>query len=151
MAVWGINWSVFGIFILVGVVMIAAGFFVSPEARTDDGLPLKAFLWAFGGFWLVMDLGVILVIRSMAARRANALETWERGTAKVLSASETGTYINNMPKIKFTLEVSTDTHGVYQVEHREVVSVMNAASYAPGSVHEIRVNPGNPRKIMFAE
>ena len=149
MAVWGINWGVFWIFILLGVAMITAGFLVSPEARTDDGHPLKTFLWTLGGLWLAIDLGILLFIRGMAAGRAKALETWERGTATVLSASETGTYVNNMPKVKFTLEVSTGNHGVYRVKHREVVSLMNAAAYAPGSVHEVRVKPGNPRKIMF--
>jgi len=151
MAVWGVNWSVFKFFILIGVGMIVAGFLVSPEAETDDGHPLNVFLWIFGGFWLVSDLSLILVLRFMAARRRNALETWLPATAKVLSVSETGTYINNMPKIKFALEVTSDSNGVYQVEHREVVSMVNIASYAVGSVHQIRVNPGNPRKIMFAE
>ncbi|MFO7625621.1 MAG: DUF3592 domain-containing protein [Candidatus Fermentibacteraceae bacterium] len=151
MAVWGINWSVFKIFILLGIGMIVAGFLVSPEARTDDGHPLNIFLWAFGGFWLVMDLSLILVIRGMAARRKNAFETWMPATAKVLSASETGTYINNLPKIRFTLEVTSDTHGVYQVEHREVVSMLHIASYGVGSVHQVRVDPGNPQKLMFAD
>jgi len=151
MAVWGVNWSVFKFFILIGVGMIVAGFLVSPEAETDDGHPLKVFLWIFGGFWLVSDLSLILVLRFMAARRRNALETWLPATAKVLSVSETGTYINNMPKIKFALEVTSDSNGVYQVEHREVVSMVNIASYAVGSVHQIRVNPGNPRKIMFTD
>lgn len=151
MAVWGVNWSVFKVFILIGVAMIVAGFLVSPEAKTDDGHPLKIFLWAFGGFWLVSDLALILVIRFMAARRKNALETWMPATAKVLSASETGTYINNLPKIRFTLEVTSDTHGVYQVEHREVVSFLQIATYAAGSVHPVRVDPGNPQKIMFAD
>jgi hypothetical protein len=151
MAVWGINWGVFKFFILIGVAMIVAGFLVSPEAKTDDGHPLNVFLWIFGGFWIVSDLSLILVTRAMAARRRNALETWLPATAKVLSAGETGTYINNMPKVKFTLEVTSDSHGVYQVEHREVVSMLNIASYAVGSVHQIRVDPGNPQKIMFAD
>lgn len=151
MAVWGINWGVFKLFILVGVAMIVAGFLVSPAATTDDGHPLNVFLWVFGGFWLIMDLSLILVIRFMAARRKNALETWLPAAAKVLSVSETGTYINNMPKIKFVLEVTSDSNGVYQAEHREVVSMVNIASYSVGSVHQVRVNPGNPKKMMFAD
>ncbi len=151
MATWGINWSVFNIFILVGVGMIVAGFLVPQEARTDDGLPMKTFLWAFGSFWLVMDLALILVIKGMRKRKQNILENWMRGTARVISASETGTYINNMPKVKFVLEVTTDAHGTYQAEHREVVSMLQIPSYAAGSSHEVRVNPDNPKKIMFAD
>lgn len=151
MATWGINWSVFNIFILVGVGMIVAGFLVSADAKTDDGYPLKAFLWAFGGFWLVMDFGLIFVLKLMNARKVNQLQTWLPATAKVINASETGTYINNMPKIKFTLEVTSDSSGVYQVEHREVISMLQVVSYGVGTVHQIRVNPGNPQKIMFAD
>jgi hypothetical protein len=151
MASWEINRSVFSFFILAGIGMIVAGFFVSPGAKTDDGYPLNVFFWVFGGFWLVIDLSLILGIRIMAARRKNALETWLPAAAKVLSASETGTYINNMPKVKFTLEVTSDSHGVYQVEHREVVSMLNLASYGVGTVHQIRVDPGNPQKMMFAD
>ncbi len=151
MAVWGINWSVFKVFILMGVGMIVAGFLVSPAAETDDGHPLRIFLWAFGAFWLVSDLALILVINGMQARRRNILETWMHGTAKVVNASETGTYINNMPKIKFLLEVATDAHGVYQVEHSEVISMLNLASYGVGSSHEVRVDPDNPKKVIFAD
>lgn len=151
MATWGINWGVFRFFILIGVGMIVAGFFVSPEARTDDGHPLKTFLWMFGGSWLLIDLGLVVGIRLMAARRKNVLETWLPATARILNASETGTYVNNMPKIKFTLEVTSDVHGTYQVEHREVISMIQVVAYGVGTVHEIRVNPGNPKKIMFAD
>jgi hypothetical protein len=110
---------------------------------------LNVFLWGFGSFWILLSIGTALVVRLMAARRFRKLSTWIPGTARVLSASETGTYINNMPRIRFTLEVTCDAHGVYQTEHREVISMLRLASYGVGTTHEVRVSPDNPKNIVF--
>jgi hypothetical protein len=150
MAFWSVNKGLTGFFVLMGLLMIIIGFIVAPESRTDDGHPLNIFLWGFGSFWILFSLGTALVVRQMTVRRMRRLSTWLPGKARVLSASETGTYINNMPRIRFTLEVTCDAHGVYQTEHREVVSLLHLASYAEGTTHEVRVNPDNPKNIVFA-
>lgn len=150
MAAWGVNRSFFRFFALVGIGMIITGFFVDPESKTDDGYPLNVFFWVFGGSWLLIDVGSLAVSWIIAARRKNALENWLPASARVLDASETGTYINGMPRLRFSLEVTGDAQGTYLVDHRETIPMLRLTSFGIGTVHQIRVNPRNPRKIVFA-
>lgn len=150
MAAWRFGRAFFRFFTIAGIGFIVAGFFVDPAGRTDDGYPLNVFFWVFGGSWLLMDAGSLAVSRVIAARRKNALENWLPASARVLDASETGTYINGMPRLRFSLEVTGDAQGTYLVDHRETIPMLRLTSFGIGTVHQIRVNPRNPRKIVFA-
>ena len=88
----GMNWNVFGIFGLMIVGFIVAGFLVSPKAETDDGHPLNIFFWGMAGMFLLSNLGVLLWVRMSNRRRDRVEATWIDAQAEILEISETGIY-----------------------------------------------------------
>ncbi len=145
----GMNWNVFGIFGLMIVGFIVAGFLVSPKAETDDGHPLNIFFWGMAGMFLLSNLGVLLWVRMSNRRRDRVEATWIDAQAEILEISETGTYINNQPKLRFRFHVNSPVHPPSEVVHKQVIPLTLLASYKVGEIITIKVNPDNPGDIMI--
>lgn len=145
----GMNWNVFGIFALIIVGFIVAGFLVSPKAETDDGHPLNIFFWAMGGFFLLTNLGVFAWVRLSNRRRDRIDATWFDAQAEILEISETGTYINNQPKLRFRFYVNSPVHPPSEVVHKQVIPLTLLAQFKVGETITIKINPDDPRDIMI--
>jgi len=144
-----INWGVFGIFGVMIVGFIIAGFLVPDEAKTDDGHPLNIFFWAMGGFFFLTSSAVILWARLSNSRRARIEQTWLDASAEILEVSETGTYINNQPKLRFRLLVNSPVVPPYEVVHKQVIPLTAIAQYSKGSTITLKVNPEKPMNILL--
>ena len=145
----GMNWNVFGIFALIIVGFIVAGFLVSPKAETDDGHPLNIFFWGMAGMFLLSNLGVLAWVQLSNRKRERIEATWFDAQAKILEVSETGTYINNQPKLRFRFYVNSPVHPPCEVVHKQVVPLTLLAQLQPGKTIKIKVNPEDPRDIML--
>ena len=145
----GMNWSVFGIFAVIVVGFIIAGFFVSPGAKTDDGHPLNIFFWAMGGFFLLSNLGVLVWVQLSNRRRDRIEATWFDGQAEILEVSETGTYINNQPKLRFRLHLNSPVHPPCEITHKQVIPLTVLAQFQVGNTITVKVSPDDPRDIMI--
>ena len=54
----------------------------------------------------------------------------------ILSAKQTGTYVNELPQIALRIRVEHSDRPPYEVEHRAVVSLVSIAALQPGAVLE---------------
>ncbi len=144
-----INWNVFGIFAIIIVGFIVAGFLVSPKAQTDDGHPLNIFFWGMAGIFLLSNLGILAWVQLSNRRRERIEATWFDAQAEILEISETGTYINNQPKIRFRLSVNSQIHPHCEVVHKQVMPLTVLAQYQVGNNITVKVNPDDPRDILI--
>ncbi len=144
-----INWGVFAIFGVIIIGFIIAGFFVSPKAETDDGHPLNYFFWGMAGIFLLTNGIIILWVVLSNRRRAMREMTWLDAEATILEVGETGTYINNQPRLRFRLRLDSPMHPPGEVVVKRVIPLTSLASYQQGAVIKIKVNPENPEDVMF--
>ncbi len=61
--------------------------------------------------------------------------------ARVLKLTETGTYINNNPVVKFTLEVKPNGHPVFVAETTKTISLIHLPAYQPGQSVQVKYIP----------
>lgn len=144
-----INWSVVGIFGIMIIGFIIAGFLVSDDAKTDDGYPLNIFFWVMGGIFLLSNTAVIMWARLSNRRRSRIEHTWLDAPAEILEVSETGTYINNQPKLRFRLHVRSPAHPPCEIVHKQVIPLTALAQYSQGTTINVKVNPENPEDILL--
>lgn len=140
-------------FFAVGVGMIYYSFQVSPTELTEDGYPLKDFL-LYGGIGYIILILVILGVVTLYytwinAREKNLRENGLRGQARILSAQQTGRFVNNLPQVKLLLEITSPTGEIYQIEHKEVVSMLAIGSLGAGAVLPVYIDPNNKKKIVL--
>ena len=145
----GINWNVFGIFALIIVGFIVAGFLVSPKAETDDGHPLNIFFWGMGGMFLLSNLGILAWVQLSNRKRDRIEATWLDAEGKILEINETGTYINNQPKLRFRFFVNSPIHPPCEVVHKQVIPLTLLAQFKVGETISIKVSPDDPQDIMI--
>ena len=142
-----INWGVFGFFGLMRAGFVIAGFLVPAEARTDDGHPLNIFFFIMAGMFALSTGGILLFATISNRKRAFREANWMDATAEILEASETGTYINNQPRIKFRLLVHSPVHGATEVVHKQVIPLTALSQYSTGTSIKVKVNPADPKDI----
>lgn len=66
----------------------------------------------------------------------------------IVSATETGTFINNRPRIEFVLDVTPDGQPTYQVEKKATVPMTSLGSIRPGDGFRALVaGPDDPTKM----
>jgi hypothetical protein len=143
------NWGVFAVFGVVIVGFIIAGLLVSPDEKTDDGHPLNIFFFGMAGMFALSTGGILVFAMLSNRRRAMREATWMDGTAEILDVGETGTYINNQPKLRFVLRVSSPVHGTVDLEHKVVIPLTALAQYQKGATVNVKVNPEDPSEVMF--
>jgi hypothetical protein len=144
-----INWGVIGIFGFLILGFIVAGFLVPSDAKTDDGHPLNIFFFFMAGMFLLSIGGVTLWAVMSNRRRARIEQTWFDAQARILEVGETGTYINNQPKIRFKLHVESPMHPPCEVVHKQVIPLTALSQYQLGSTITVKVNPENPEDILI--
>lgn len=143
-----INWGVFGIFGVLIIGFIIAGFLVPSDAETDDGHPLNIFFFVMAGMFFLSTAGVILWATLSNRRRQMIETTWFDAQAEILEVGETGTYINNQPKIRFKLFVQSPVHPPCEVVHKQVIPLTALAQYQIGKTITVKVNPEDPQDIL---
>jgi len=134
---------------LPGFGLIIASFLVSPDALTDDGHPLNVFLLVMGGFFIVVDLALVGFIALRNRTKMEFARNGLSGTAEVLSMSETGTTINDMPMIKMRLKVNDGYRPVREVTHKQVFSYLTLRDIHVGDTLNVKVHPRKPDKLMI--
>lgn len=144
-----INRSVFGIFAVVILGFIVAGFLVSPKAETDDGYPLDIFFWGMAGMFLLSNSAILAWMYLSNRRREQIEKNWFDARAEILEVSETGTYINNQPKLRFRLYVNSPVHPPCEVIHKQVIPLTTLARFQPGETITVKVNPDDPQDLMI--
>jgi hypothetical protein len=98
------------------------------------------FIVIFGGvFWSFFFKPMMV--------RNKLSKTGVAATAKIVSLSDTGVTVNMNPQIKLLLEVTPPMGAPYQVEMKQVISRLDTASYQPGTILSVIVDPNDKNLI----
>lgn len=146
---WSVNRGAMLFMMLPGLGMLIASFFVSPESLTDDGYPLDTFLRLMGGFFILVNVVIMVVFHFINRRRIDFLRNGLDGTATVLAMEETGTTINDMPVMKLSLKVNDGYNPERVVVHKEAIPLSRLVELKAGSVISVKVNRSRPDRVML--
>lgn len=95
------------------------------------GLSVLAMLMTIGGPVLVGSINQRLKTHGTAA------------TAKVVSLTQTGMYINSNPMVRFVLEVQPPHGSPFHAEAERLVNLVDLPRLQPGASVSVRYNPDN--------
>jgi hypothetical protein len=139
--------------IAVGIGFIVFGIMASPEALTDDGYALKNFYYFMGGafiiFPIIASLGVMMYYKRINDRETFLIQNGIQGEAEILHREQTGTYINELPQVKFKLLLTTPDREPYEVEYKDVVSMLDMAVINVGAKLPVYVDPTDEKNILL--
>ena len=86
---------------------------------------------------------------SNLARTQTLLTTGEPAQAKILRMWDTGTTLNDDPKVGLLLEVYSPNHAPYQVETKCYVSRLKISQVQPGNVVAVKIDRQDTSKIAL--
>ncbi|MDI3550511.1 MAG: hypothetical protein PWQ15_1614 [Methanobacterium sp.] len=139
--------------VIVGLGFLIFGFITTPEALTDDGYSLKTFYYVMGSAFIVFPvlgaLGVYSYYKRINDREMFLINEGIRGEAEILSREQTGTYINEQPQVKFKLLITTPDSAPYEVEHKEIINLLDLGSIPEGKKLPVVIHPDNPEDILL--
>ncbi len=140
-----------GIFMLVGLGMLIAGYFAVPGSLTDDGYPLNIFFYSMGGFFIVWPLvlfGAIRYFYRRAAKKMAYLKTHGiKAKARVLGMRRTGLTVNNVPQVLLDLQVTTDLGEQFQAPYKKCIDPIYYNLIQPDKDLPVYVHPVNNRDL----
>lgn len=149
----GLILGVMAIPLLTGIGFLIIGLLTSPEALSDDGSLLKNQYYLMGAASIlcpsIILAGVLLFYKLSNDRVAFLLENGIQGVAEILSRQQTGVYINELPQVKFLLQVTLPGRESYKVEHKNVVSMLDLGSINVGAKLPVFVDPNNEKNILL--
>ncbi len=140
-------------FLAVGIGFIFFGFIAPPEALTDDGHNLKFFYYIMGVLFIFFPLitawGVVLFYKRINDRETFLIQDGIHGEAEILQREQTGIYINELPQVKFRLLLTLPDREPYEMEYKDVVSMLDIGSITVGSKLPVYVDPNNEKNILL--
>jgi hypothetical protein len=140
-----------GIFMLVGLSLLIAGYFAAPGSLTDDGYPLNYFFYCMGGFFILWPLvlfGAIRYFYRRSARKAAYLKAQGiKGKARVTGMSRTGLTVNNVPQIILHLDVSTDLGEQFQTTYKKCIDPIYYNLIQPDRDLNVYIHPVNKKEV----
>lgn len=140
-------------FIIIGVLFIILSFNTDPNARTGDGYPLRTFYLIFGCFFIILILGIVAGIVLVTYRQQRRIEWFKKfgipAEAEIISAEQTGVYINKLPQVQLKLNVSTGMGSPYMVTIKKVFTYQEIGKLLPGTKLRALVHPQKPHKILL--
>jgi|GEM_PF-1908315 hypothetical protein len=139
--------------LLTGIGFLIAGLLASPEVLGEDGFSLKNQHYFMGASFILFPsiilAGILLYYKLSNDRVAFLLENGIQGVAEILSRQQTGVYINELPQVKFLLQVTLPGREPYKVEHKNVVSMLDLGSINVGAKLPVFVDPNNEKNILL--
>ena len=72
------------------------------------------------------------------------------GQARIDQISDTGTTINDNPRVQFNLTVTVPGRDPYPATLTQVVSRIAIGSFQPGATVPVRVSPDDPQTLLIA-
>jgi hypothetical protein len=138
-----------GWLMFVGATELAMGAGFAVAASRAPGLG--------GGFFIaaavLLGVGVILLLVGVLVwRRSGRTTRIEReglpGTARILSLTQTGMYLNEQPQIAMELEVNVPGHPTFRTTHRSFVPLILLGRLAAGEELPVKADPAKPTRVI---
>ena len=129
------GWAILAFFLAAGIAMWVA----KPDFLLGPGWVACAVLG--GLYYLYMN------------RRADAAEavvaTGVQGTAQILEATQTGTYVNNYPRVKLKLLVDAPGVPTFEDTRTETVPLIAVGRLTSGRPLTVYLKPDEPREYVI--
>ena len=140
-------------FLAIGIGLILSGWQASSEVISEIGLPENEYLYLTGALFIILPfitaLGVNLYYRRINVRESNLIQNGIQGEALILSREQTGVYLNELPQIKFILEITSPVEEKYQIEHKDVVNMLDLAVIRKGSKLPVYIDPNDKKNVLL--
>ncbi|MFH1874192.1 MAG: hypothetical protein ABH859_03280 [Pseudomonadota bacterium] len=161
MGVWKPTKHASWIFTLVTTTAVLVGLFIlflaiqvgSYVPGTFDIMSRRSEMILLAVFFIISPfIGIFSVLLWAKHGNRHATWLWEnglQGTAKLISCEETGSMLNNAPKIAFELEITLPNRKPYIIQHEEYVGLLYLNRISPGNVFPVFVDPQKPTNILI--
>lgn len=143
------NYSALLIFAVIIAAFFTAGLLVPSELPSGEKSPLPFFLFMMGGIFLFINLALLLRGFLLNRKRAFIEENWLTAPAEILEVSETGTYINRQPKLRFRIRVEPPGDEPQFLDHVQLIPLMALHEFPAGKRIKVKVNPEDHSKILL--
>ena len=74
-------------------------------------------------------------------RNRRVLRTGRSGEGRIVSVAQAGTYVNNNPVLRITLEVTPSDGRPFEAETEKLISLTQLPQFQPGAVVPVRYDP----------
>ena len=148
------NWWIISVVLFLPVVFLIVDDIVSsPESKANIPFTERSLfigiVWL--GIWIALHMGMYAFFTLQKKKMAYFQQNGLKGTAVILAAEETGTYINNCPQVELRLQISIPDRQPYDIVHKRCLSPLSLAQFQRGAAIPVLVDPKNPKKIIFIE
>ena len=126
-----VGWGILAFFAIAG----AAVWVMRPDVYLGQGWVACAALMAVIYLWMIRR----------ADRKDEVIRSGVRGEATIVSAEQTGLYVNNQPRVKLHLRVRTP-YSEFQDERTETVPLISVGMLSSGRPLAVYVDPDEPSK-----
>jgi hypothetical protein len=137
----------------IGCGMIYFGYQAKPGDLTDDGFPLKYFLYAMGGFFVATPLimAFFMTLVGLINKRKDAyFATYGvPATATILSIEDTGTRINDNPRVALSLRIERGGQQPYTINTTKTVSIVYLGRLVPNAKLAVLVDSKDTNRIKI--
>lgn len=101
------------------------------------GIMFVVFALVFGGMFLRWRI------------KQRVLQTGVSATATIMRVWDTGTRINDNPRVGMLLQVQPATGPSFQAEIKETVSIVQMAMFQPGAQLDVKYDPAQPTSVAI--
>ena len=135
-------------FFLVSGFMFYGLLTTDENALTDDGFNLRWFYSLMGiAFFLIpLTISCCILIWMVVKRKQidELVATGKQGTAVILNLSDTGTRINDDPRVKLLLEIHIPNYQPYQAQKTVTLPLIYLPQVQTGATINILADPEQP-------
>ncbi|TMR99874.1 hypothetical protein [Nonomuraea basaltis] len=132
----------------VGMTLTILGAFPIAHAMTHRAM--RTAMSAFDGAGPKSGSGGLFgMINDLAGGNRDLLVNGVPATAAILSMSDTGMTVNDLPMVAFDLEVRREGAGAYRVAHRESMPRLLVGAILPGARLPVRVDPSDHNRLTI--
>ncbi|GIH78020.1 hypothetical protein Plo01_44490 [Planobispora longispora] len=93
--------------------------------------------------------GLFGMVHEMARGNDDLRSGGTPATALVISMTDTGVTVNDLPMVAFELEVCRAGAAPYRVSHRETLPRLLVGAVLPGCVLAVRIDPARPERLAI--
>jgi hypothetical protein len=140
-----------GIFTVVGLGFLVAGYNVPSGSLTDDGFALDKFFYSMGAFfiiWPILLFGVIRLFLRRSAQKIDQLKTnGIKGKARVLQMRRTNLRINHVQQVILDLDIKTDLGEKLQASYKKCIDPIYYSLIRPDADLPVYIDPNNKKNV----
>jgi hypothetical protein len=142
----GLMWIPF-IGLFVGMIGMPDG-----DYAFSDMPPLTRYSIVGVGFFMVASIGLQVGALLLTGTSNRSLQKNGRlADATILTITDTGTWVNNRPVVRFTLEVRPPGEPPFQAEAERLVSPLEIPHIQPGMELPVRYDPASKAVALVNE